>query len=136
MAPHPMRDHIVHHRAPKQTERDERLEAFALRERPRNQRRRDHGEHHLKHHEGLVRDRRSVIRIGRCTDAREPRPGEAADDSPAVDVRPERERIAPEDPLHADQAKHDKAVHDGGEDVLLADEAAIEESKRRRHQHH
>src|SRR5439155_3408500 len=61
-------------------------------------------------------------------------PVEAADDVELVGS--ECEAVPPEHPLDADQAEDEKAVHDGRQHVLPADQPAVEETKRWRHQHH
>ena len=49
----------------------------------------------------------------------------------AADVRPEREAEPDEDPDDADEGQAEEAVHDRREDVLAADQAAIEEGQAR-----
>ena len=55
-----------------------------------------------------------------------------ADD--AALVRPERQRVADDHPLHADEPHHDEALHDGAEHVLAADKPRVEEAESRRHE--
>ena len=47
------------------------------------------------------------------------------------DVRPEGEREADDDPDDADERQAEEAVHDRREDVLAADQAAVEEGEAR-----
>ena len=140
--PNPVRQRVVHEGGPQQAEQHEGLEPLALGEGPRDQRRGDHGKHHLKDHEGLVGDRRRIGRVGREPDAVQAQPGQAADQAVyiqvadvAVDIRPKRQAVAPQHPLDGDQRQDEEAVHDGGEHVLRAHQAPVEEAQRRRHQH-
>ena len=48
--------------------------------------------------------------------------------------RPERQRVAVEDPHHRHERDRAQRMHDRGEDVLLADHASVEERQRRRHE--
>ena len=51
-------------------------------------------------------------------------------------VRPERQRVADDHPLDADERDDDEALHDRRQDVLLAGEPAVEEAQPRRHEEH
>ena len=53
-----------------------------------------------------------------------------------VDIRPKREAVSDEYPLHAHQSNGNKAVHQSAEHILLPDHAAIKHGKARGHQHH
>ena len=48
----------------------------------------------------------------------------------------ERQRVAEHRPQHADESQRDEAHHHRVERVLRADQAAVEEGQRRRHQQH
>src|SRR5581483_10776583 len=89
-------------------------------------------EHGLEDHERLMRDGRRID-VGRC-DAHvlQPEVVQAADDAPMV--RAERHGIADDYPLHADQAHHDEALHDGAQDVLATGKASVKEAEAGGHQ--
>src|SRR5205085_10925653 len=65
---------------------------------------------------------------------RERDPGRPTDEAGAS-VRGERERVAPEDPLHGEEAEDEERGREGRQDVLLPDEPAVEEAERRGHEH-
>ena len=132
-APYPVGDRVVHHRRPDQGEQDERLVAHALGEGTGDQGRRDHGEHGLEDHVGLVRHRRAVVGIRSQSDAVQAPPGKAAEHA-AADIWTERQAVDPQGPLHADDADNDEALHDGGQGVFAADQPAVEERQARGHQ--
>src|SRR5205823_6513171 len=115
-------------------EKDERLEADALGERPGDEGWCDDGEHHLEDHVGLVRDGRSVIDVGLEAHALQPYPAQAPDEAVAEGIWREGQRVAPEYPLDADQPDDDEALHDGGQRVFAPDQAAVEKRQARRHQ--
>jgi len=131
--PDPVRDRVIDEGCPEQREEHEGLEALAFCEGAADQRRCDHGEHHLEEHVGLVRDGGCVVGVGREAHVVQPDPLQAADQMELV--RSEREAIPPQDPLDADEAQNEKTVHDGRQHVLAANEPAIEEAEGRRHQH-
>ena len=56
---------------------------------------------------------------------------EAADE--AADVRAERHGITEDDPLNGDHRDDEETLHDGRQDVLAADHAAVEERETRCH---
>ena len=74
-----------------------------------------------------------VGRVGRQADVPQEGPTEVAD-QPAV-VGPEGQAVTADHPLHADEAQHDHALHEDGQDVLSSNQAAVEERQPRRHQH-
>ena len=76
-----------------------------------------------------------VDRARREADVDEADEVEVADQAHAVDVRPEREAEADEDPDDADDGQPEEAVHDRREDVLAADEPAVEEGEAGQHDH-
>ena len=96
---------------------------------------RDDGEHHLEDHERLVRDGGGVVR--RWAPRRRPS-GTTQSRLPITrpDVRAERQAVADEHPLHADQAHDHEALHQDREHVLPAHQPAVEERQPRRHQQH
>ena len=99
----------------------------------RDQGRCDHGEHGLEDHVCLVRHRRAVVGIRSESDAVQAPPGKAAEHA-AADIWTERQAVAPQRPLHADDADNDEALHDGGQGVFAADQPAVEERQARGHQ--
>ena len=133
--PHPVCQRGVDEDGPEDREQDEGAEPLALGKGAGDERRRDRRKHHLEGGEEHERDRRRVDRARLETDAVEHREVEAADQPKAIDVRPEREREADDDPDDADDGQPEEAVHDRRQDVLPAYEAAIEERKARQHDH-
>jgi hypothetical protein len=123
-SPYPVAHGVIHKCGPEQGEHDERHEAHALRERADDQRRRDDREHHLEDHERLVRNCGRVIRIGIQADALQAKPVQVPDE--ALDVRTERQAVAPQDPLNADQTGDHETLHQDRQDVLTADQSAVE----------
>ncbi len=108
------------------------LEAHAIGEGARNERRGDDGEHHLvsnedHHGDGVVRGRSCEI------DAVQAGVMEIADD--AVPVPAEAQRISVQIPDDGGPAHRDKALDHDGEDVLASYQAAVEESEAWGHQH-
>ena len=91
-----------------------------------DQRRGDDGEHELVDHEGLLGNGGGVVGVGSEADAAQEEVLEAADEGVAV---AEGQRIAHDGPDHGDQAHHGEALHHGAEDVLFADQAAVEEGQ-------
>jgi len=91
-----------------------------------DQRRGDDGEHQLVDHEGLLGNGGGVVGVGGERNAAQEEVLEAADEGRAV---AEGQRVAHDSPENGDQAHHGKALHHGGEDVLLAHQAAIEQSE-------
>src|SRR3989475_8754400 len=126
-APDPVRDRVVDECRPEQREEHEGLEALTFSERAADQGGRDNGKHHLENHEGLMRNGGRVIGVRREAHVVQSDPFEAADDMELV--RSEGETVAPENPLDTDEAEDEKAMHDGREDVLAADEPPVEEAE-------
>ena len=91
-----------------------------------DQRRGDDGEHELVDHEGLFGDGGGVVGVGGEAHAAQEQVAEAADKGVAA---AEGQRVADNGPENGDQAHHGEALHHGAEDVLLAHQAAIEESQ-------
>ena len=96
---------------------------------------RDGREHQLEHREQHERDRDGVDRRGRLADAVEHREVQVADQAHAVEVGPERQREADDDPDDAHERQPEEAVHDRGQDVLAAHEAAVEQGEAGQHDH-
>ena len=82
------------------------------------------GEHELVDHVGLLGNGGRVVGVGGEAHAAEEEMLEAPDEAVAV---PEGERITDDGPDDGDQAHHGEALHHGAEDVLPADQAAVEE---------
>ena len=76
------------------------------------------------------------LRVAGGADALQAEVVEVADEAPALDVRPERQRVADDDPDDADEPHDDEALHDRAEDVLAADESRVEERQPGRHEEH
>ena len=87
----------------------------------------DDGEHELVDHERLVGNRGGIIRVGLEADTVETDPRQIADQ--AVHIRSKGDAVAPEDPLDADHGHQDETLHDGSQDVMLADHAPIEQGQ-------
>src|ERR1017187_1165404 len=84
------------------------------------------GEHELVDHVGLFGNRGGVIGIGGKADAAQEKMLKAADEGAAV---AKGQRVTADSPNDGDQAHHGEALHHGAQDVLLAHEAAVEESE-------
>ena len=117
-------------------EQDERAEPLPLGERAGDECGRDGREHQLEPGEEDERDRRRIHGAGLEADVHESREVETADETPAVDVRPEREAEPDQDPDDADDREPEEAVHDRRENVLAPHEPAVEEGEPRQHHHH
>jgi len=133
-APDPVRDRVIDEGRPEQAEQQEGLEADALDERAGDERRGDDRKGHLEGGKGHVRDGPGVLGVRLRTDTRQPGKVEPADDP--AEGGPKGERVADQDPLQADQAHHHEAEVEGGENVLPAHHAAVEEGQRRGHERH
>ncbi len=131
-APHHVRQREVDDENPQHREQQHRAELHALGERARNQRGRDDREHELVDHVGLLRDGAGVVGIGRAADAVQKQVAEIAEEGRAF---AEREAVADDGPQHADDGHQDEAVHHGAEDVLAADQAAVEKRQARAGHH-
>ncbi len=76
------------------------------------------------------------VGVGRVAHAAQPEPGEPADEPVQRAARREGEAVGEERPEHAGHAHdRDRQVH-GVDDVLGADQAAVEEGQARGHEHH
>ena len=132
-APDHVRERAVDHQQPDRDEGEVGTEAHALGEGADHQRGRDDREHRLEHHEHVLGDRvAGPERVGR--DPGEAELGEIADEGVA---RPEAQRVADQDPQHADDARRHHALHEQRQHVLRADQTRVEEcqSGDRHHQH-
>ena len=109
------------------------LEGHAIGEGAGDERRRDDGEHHLVGDEDHGRN--GVVRPGgrRQVDAAQADIVEIADD--AVPVAAEAERVAVQVPDDRGPAHGDEALDHDGQNVLAADQPAVEKGEARRHQH-
>ena len=128
-APYPVSHRVVDEDGPEQDQDSKGCEAHALCERARDEGRRDDGEHALEGDEGELRDRAVLEDVEADTGKADL--VEAADE--AADVRAERHGIAEDDPLNGDHRDDEETLHDGRQDVLAADHAAIEERETRCH---
>ena len=121
-------DHVGHGAIDEQRPEREKdrhgAELHALGEGAGDERRGDDGEHELVDHVGLLGDGGGVVGIGREPDAAQEDVLEAADEAVAV---AEGQRVADDGPENGDQAHHGEALHHGAEDVLAANQAAVEE---------
>src|SRR5262245_14904841 len=84
-------------------------------------------EHHLIDHESLMGNRGGIVGIRFGADSVQAQPVEISDDS--TNVRSKRQTVAPQDPLDADYADNDKAMHDSAENVFPSNQAAVEEKE-------
>ena len=120
-------DHVGHgaidEERPEGKKHSHGAELHALGKGAGDQGRGDDGEHELVDHVGLLGNGGGVVGVRCETDAAQEEVLEAADEAVAVT---EGERVADDSPDHGDQAHHGEALHHGAEDVLLADQAAVE----------
>jgi hypothetical protein len=121
-----VRHRVVNEERPKHHEQQHRAELHALGERAGNQARRDDRKHQLIDHESLRRDRCRIVRVGSRTHSAQEEVMESAYKARA---RTERQAVAHQSPQHGDNGHHGKALHHGGEHVLLANESAIEKGQ-------
>ena len=133
--PDPVRQRRVDEDGPQDREQDEGPEPLALGEGAGDEGRGDGRKHHLEPGEQDERHGRGIDRAGLEADAVEQREIESADQPEPVDVRPEREGEPDHDPDDADQGQAEEAVHDRRQDVLAADEAAVEQGEAWQHDH-
>jgi hypothetical protein len=141
-AEHPVGEGRVHEQGPQADEQHPGLELQPVGGRPRDQRRRDDGEHHLEGEEQDRRDREEV-EAGQLVEHRalgvqlhdvgHEGEVEVADEATPV---AEGEGEADDGPEHADQAHGEEVLHEHAEHVLAADHAAVEEGEARRHEQH
>ena len=132
-APHPVRDRRVHEHRPEPEEQQVAAEPHPLGERPGDERRRDHREHHLEDHERRGRNARRE-RHRSIADPPETHVFEPADQQAVIG--PEGERVPDEHPQHRDHAERDQRLHHRPEHVLGTHEPAVEQGETRRHEHH
>lgn len=109
-------------------------EVDALCDRSRDERRRDDRKLALEHHEhqfgnALVGEELHVGDIAEKYEARVPHDGSA-------EGLPERQAVAEDYPLHADDRHGEERMHHRREDVLATHHAAVEECQARHHQQH
>jgi len=119
----PVRDRIVNECRPQQRESQECFKAHTLNERAGDQRGRDDREHHLVRGEREMRNRRGVIRVRRRFHANQT--GKIQRTDKTTDAGSKRERVADENPLHADQTHYDKTEVERREYVLAAHHTAV-----------
>ena len=129
-APDPVRHRVVDEDGPEQDEERERAELHALRERTRDERRRDDGEHALERDERELGNRAVLENVH--ADVREAELLKAADE--AADVRTERHRITEDQPLDGNHRDDEETLHDGREHVLAPHHATVKEAKTRCHE--
>ena len=132
-APHPVRQRIVDQCRPQDEEHDVTPEAHPLHDGARDEGGGDDREHPLEHGVGLQRDRRRIGRVGLESNVVQAEPCEAAE--PRV-AGTERDRVADEHPLNADDAERDHAHHHRIEGVLGTHQTAVEERETDGHQEH
>ena len=123
-APHPVGDRAVDEDRPQAHEPQHRRELHAVGEGAGDQRRGDDGEGHLEHHEDRLGN---GARDGIDAHAGEEEARQAADIGVDPAAVGEGERVADDHPDHGHQAGDGEALHDGGEHVLLAHHAAVEQ---------
>src|SRR5262249_25893786 len=133
--PYPMSERIIDKGCPQQNENQEGAKLHPFRKSPGDQCGSDDREHHLIDHEVLSGNLISVVCVRFRTNPAQANPIEISDDS--TNVGSKRQTVAPEDPLDADYADNDKAMHDSTENVFPSNQAAIEEKETwdRHHQH-
>ena len=128
-APYPVCHRVVDEDGPEQDQDRKGCEAHALCKRAGNQGRRDDGEHALERDECELRDGAVLEDVEADTGKADL--VEAADE--AIDIRAERHGITEDDPLNGDHRDDEETLHDGRQDVLAADHAAVEERETRCH---
>src|ERR1019366_5194997 len=101
-------------------------ELHALGEGAGNEGRGNDGEHELVDHVGLFGNGGGVVGVGGKADAAQEKMLKAADEGVAV---AKGQRVTADSPNDGDQTHHGETLHHGAEDVLLAHEAAVEESE-------
>ncbi len=131
--PDPHRDRGVDEGRPEDDEDQQPLQPHPTGERADDERRRDRGELQLEGEVEERRDGRRISRVGRRPDVEEADIGERADHSPVAGA--EGEGVSPECPDKADDREDHQALDERGDEVLPADEAAVEEPERGRHDH-
>ena len=141
LSPHHVRHRNVDHERPQDHEQHHGGELHSLGKRAGDQSRSDDREHQLEGHEALLRDRRGVVGVRSRADAAQERIAETADE-PVPRVK--SEAVAHQAPHDRDDRHHREALHHRRQNVLLADQAAVEkgeagachqQDERRAHQH-
>ena len=130
--PDRVRDREVHQERPAHDERDPATEGGPVRDRTRDQRRRDDREHQLERDE-RERRRRAAHRV-RGHQALQADFGEVTDHMPGV--AGERQRVADHHPHDRDDGDGDETHHHHVQHALHAHHAAVEEGQAWCHQHH
>ena len=131
-APYPVGQRVVNQGAPQQAEDQEGGKLHALGKGAGDERRGDGREHALKRHEGEVRNGVGV-RAGLAPYPRQAEVVQVADH--AADIRAKGKAVSPQHPLHADHGQQNETLHQGGQHVLAAHQAAVEQRQARRHHH-
>ncbi len=121
-------DHVSHgrinHQRPERKKDHHAAELHAFGKGAGDQRRSDDGEHQLIDHEGLQRNGRGIVRIGRRADAMQKEVLKISDEAVAG---AEGETEADNAPNHGHDGHHGKALHHGGQNIFLANQAAVKQ---------
>ena len=121
---------------PDRDEEQNRGELHAFGDRADDQRRSDDREHHLVHRKHILRNPVGVVGVGRAGDAFQEEKLRAAEER-TVEALAEDQAVAERPPHDGDEAGDTQALGEDGEDVLLADETAVEEGETgQRHEEH
>ena len=135
--PRPVRKRAVDEHAEEHHEHEVRREANALRERARDERRRDDGELHLEESEERERDGRRDRHVHlRAHAAEHEELRRVADQAESAHVVAETKRESEHHPEHRDDAHRDETLENRGDDVLAPHHAAVEEREAGRHHQH
>ncbi len=133
--PDHVRDRIINDRRPQHDEQHQRPELHPLRKAADDQRRSDAGEGHLEDDVDVFRNV-DVVGEGRRERGRvDPLQEHLAEPADIFAAAGEGHRIAPADPHQSGDADDRKDLHQHGQHVLRAHEAAVEQGQRR-HGHH
>ena len=130
--PYPVANREVDQGNPQNCEGQEGGELHALGKGAGDQRRGDDGEHQLKGAEQQVGDGGGA---GGGVEADTGQAGKIQVADKAADIGAEGQRVAVKHPDDRDDAQADEALHDGAQNVLGADQTAIEQGQARGHQH-
>jgi hypothetical protein len=130
-APDPVGQRHVDQQAPGREEDEVARKRHAVGESAGDQGRRQGRHRELEDEEGQEGDSRRVLRVGSLPDVVQEKVVQVADD--AVDVGPEGQAEATDDPDKGHDAEADEALHHDGDDVLASHEAAVEKGQARRH---
>ena len=121
---------------PDRDEEQNRGELHAFGDRADDQRRGDDREHHLIHRKHVLRNPVGVIGVGRAGDALQEKVFGAAEKR-TVEALAENKAVAKRPPHDGDQARDTETLGEHGEDILPANEAAVEEGETgQRHEEH